>query len=300
MTHASYGSARDDAAGRMSARAGRCRAPAPSLIDLMPFSKHAVRHTLLALALLAPAAGARRADAQASLLVNTNAAAKGVYDEIYVGGQSWHTTTTSLQSTFGPHLGTTPALTDLSAMLQYDALWVDQRYMDTPSAGELANLVAYANTGRRVVVVGENASWGGWNAAILGALGGTEGGPFSGSGSPGCRLGGTNTALAHALTAGVASVNMACGGYAVGGTSLFDYGVATLWGASQNVLVVLDANLFDDRFMQPDGVRFEQNVVTWLAGASTTAPEPATFALLGTGLLALGGIAARRRRASRE
>lgn len=276
-------------------------------------STHAVRRTLLALALLAPVAGARRADAQASLLVNTNAAAKGVYDEIYVGGLSWHTTTTSLQSTFGTHLGTTPALTDLSAMLQYDALWVDQRYMSTPSAGELANLVAYANTGRRVVVVGENATWGGWNASVLGALGGGEGPGQTQSwywmhgAAAGCQDGTATTVLAHALTAGVAKVNMACAGYAVGGTSLFDYGVATLWGASQNVLVVLDANLFDDRYMTPDGVRFEHNVVDWLAASSsssnlavTATPEPATFALLGTGLLALGGIAARRRRASRE
>jgi hypothetical protein len=268
----------------------------------MHFSNQVIRRTLLALALLAPAVGAGRAEAQASLLVNTNAAGKGVYDEIYVGGASWHATTSSLQSTFGSHLGATPALTDLSAMLQYDALWVDQRYQAAPTAGELANLVAYANTGRRVVVVGENATWGGWNGAVLGALGGSEGAGQTQSwywmhgAAAGCQDGTATSVLAHALTAGVAKVNMACAGYAIGGTSLFDYGVATLWGASQNVLVVLDANLFDDRFMQPDGVRFEQNVVTWLAGASTTAPEPATFALLGTGLLALGGIARRRRR----
>jgi hypothetical protein len=267
----------------------------------MRCSNHAVRRTLLAVALLAPAIGAGRADAQASLLVNTNPTAKGVYDEIYVGGRSRNTTTTALQSTFAGHLGATPTLTDLSAMLQYDALWVDQRYKSTPTAGELANLVAYANTGRRMVVVGENATWGGWNAAVLGAFGGTEGSWNYGYDTPGCRLSGTSTVLAHALTAGVAKVDMECGGFAMGGTSLFDYGVATLWGPSLNVLVVLDANVFDDRYMtQYDGVRFEQNVVGWLAGASTTAPEPATFALLGTGLLALGGIATRRRRAPRE
>ena len=268
----------------------------------MRFSNHLVRRTLLAVALLAPAIGAGRADAQASLLVNTNPAARGVYDEIYVGGRSWRTTTSSLQSTFGTHLGTTSALTDLSAMLQYDALWVDQRYKSTPAAGELANLVAYANTGRRVVVVGENATWGGWNAAVLGALGGTEGPGqtqdwyWTHGAAAGCQDGAAATVLGHALTAGVAKVGMACGGYAIGGTSLFDYGVASLWGPSQNVLVVLDANVFDDRYMtQHDGVRFERNVVDWLAGASTTAPEPASLVLLGTGLLALGGLAARRR-----
>lgn len=266
----------------------------------MRFSNHVVRRTLLALTLLAPAIGAGRADAQASLLVNTNAAAKGVYDEIYVGGRSWNTTTTSIQSAFAGRLGTTPALTDLSAMLQYNALWVDQRYMSAPSATELANLVAFANTGRRMVIVGENATWGGWNAAVLGAFGGSEGAWNRGYDTPGCRLSGTNAVLAHALTAGVSKIDMECGGFAIGGTSLFDYGVATLWGPSQNVLVVLDANVFDDRYMtQYDGVRFEQNVVGWLAGASTTAPEPASMVLFGTGLLALGGVAVRRRRTPR-
>jgi hypothetical protein len=204
------------------------------------------------------------------------------------------------------------SLLDLDAMLQYDALWVDQRYQSAPLDVELSNILAFAGTGRRVVIVGENATWGPWNAAILGALGGAEGPGhdqlwywMNGHGD-GCRDGLANAVGTSALTAGVATLNMACGGYAVGGTPLFDYNVATLWGAQQNVLTVLDANVFDDRYIGVgDGMQFRENVVEWIGGAPGTVaparpvtlatPEPSTVALLGGGLLALGGFVRRRR-----
>jgi hypothetical protein len=269
------------------------------------------RAALLLVAALAPALSASTARAQGarSLLVNTNAAGTGVYDEIYVGGYSWKGTTSSLTATFGTHMGSTSTLSDLSQMLTFDALWVDQRYKAAPSAGELANLAAFAATGRRVVVIGENATWGPWNAAVLGALGGAEGPgqsqswyQMNGHTTPGCLDGAASTALAHALTAGVAKVNMSCGGYALGGTSLFDYGVATLWGASQNVLVILDANVLDDRFVTKyDGRTFQRNVVDWIAAPNTqlsvvATPEPATLGLFAAGLLAVGATTVKRRR----
>jgi len=235
-----------------------------------------------------------------SLLVNTNPSGMWAYDGIYVGGAVWTGTTSLLQSTFGTHLGSTSSLLDLPTMLQYDALWVDQRYQSAPQAAELANLLTYAATGRRVVIVGENATWGPWNAAILGALGGSEG-PLQSDYGVGCNYGPAYTVTHNALTAGVASVNMTCGGYAVGGTALFDYNVATLWGPKQNVLTLLDANVFDDRFISTGGAQFRQNVVSWAAAPRDVAanvaavPEPATVALVGGGLLTLGAAVRRRR-----
>lgn len=240
-----------------------------------------------------------------SLLVNTNPASKGVYDELYIDGPAWSawlTTSAMLHNTFGPNFATTPTLSDLSYMLQYDALWVDQRWHSAPTALEVANLAAYAATGRRVVLMGEDATWGPWNNAVLGAVGGAEGPGQTqdwywsyGHVAPGCLDGAAHTVLAHALTKGVSSVNMSCGGYALGGTALFDYNVATLWGPQQNVLSILDANILDDRFnLVGDGKVFRENVMEWVATPTST-PEPATLALLGTGLLAVGAVARRRR-----
>ena len=244
--------------------------------------------------------GATAIRAQPALLVNTNPAGMWAYDGIHVGGAMWTGTTALLGATFGARMGSTPDLLDLKAMLGYEALWVDQRYWSAPQTAEVENIVAFAATGRRVVVIGENGSWGPWNAAILGALGGTEG-PYQWDGAPGCRYGAANALGVSTLTAGVASINMTCGGYAVGGTPLFDYNVATLWGAKQNVLTVLDANIFDDRFIAPgDGTRFRSNVVEWISTpveiTRVTTPEPSTLALLGTGALAMGVVVRRRRR----
>ena len=282
---------------------------------LTPFVRRAARAALpllgLTLAALLPTAGAgaQSAAAAPTLLVNTHPSGLDVYGGLHYQGGLWQGVTTALGTTFGSRLARTQTLTDGAALLGYDALWIDQRWHHTPGQDEMANLLAFIQTGRRVVLVGENASWGGWNAALLTMLGGREG-PLTGllpnqGGSPGlgCQDGLTARAVDHMLTQGVANVGMACGGYAIGGTSLFAYGVATLWGANENVLTVLDGNVLDDYTRNSDNQQFRNNVVSWIAGAPASAavaivtPEPGTWALLGTGLLALGGIATRRKRA---
>jgi hypothetical protein len=102
--------------------------------------------------------------------------------------------------------------------------------------------------------------------------------------------------LEHPLTFGVGAVGLQCGGYAIGGTALFDYNVATLWGPALNVLTLLDANVLDDRFVGDlDGAQFRRNVIAWVANEPvSTVPEPTALALVAVGAAAVG-VAARRR-----
>lgn len=256
----------------------------------------------------APARAQQPAASTARLLVNTNPAGLLVYDGLHYGGGVWRGVTATLDAAYGSRITQVATLSDRGALLGYDALWVDQRWHHSPGANEIDNLRAFVETGRRVVLVGENASWGAWNQSLLSALGGAEG-PLAGrlpneggQPGPGCQDGAAGRVFDHALTQGVARINMACAGFAVGGTALFDYNVATLWGTHQNVLTLLDANVLDDRYgVGYDGRQFRRNVVEWLAApptasAALTAPEPGTWALLGTGLVVVGGVARGRRR----
>jgi hypothetical protein len=319
-------------------------------------TKH-VRQVATRLALAAGVVGSTLAPAAAqaqmqrtTVLVNTNPSSLYVYQGLHYGGAVWEGTSAGIRSAFAG-IGTSETLLDLGQMMNYDALWVDQRYQSAPSKQELSNLLTFAATGRRVVIMGENATWGPWNNAVLTALGGREGTGQSqewywsnGHVAVGCLDGPAFSAVNSPLTDGVTSVNMSCGGYAVGGVPLFDYNVATLWGAQRNILTVLDGNVFDDRFIMASGSKFRQNVLDWLSAplpfqataavAATVAvdaasstlpatlpattmlrfnaraldvraldavevtatPEPASVALVGAGLLALSGAAARRRR----
>ncbi|AHG90155.1 PEP motif putative anchor domain protein [Gemmatirosa kalamazoonensis] len=289
------------------------------------------RRARVVLPLLAIAIGASSAIAQPRLLVNVNDAGRYVYGGLHYGGQQWATMTSTLNRVFTGGVTTTNTLLDLSQMLTYDALWVDQRFQTTASAAEIDNLKAYAATGRRVVVMGENAAWGGWNQQILGAFGGIEG-PLGGYGildygSPsggltgaGCLYGRNVSVQPNALTQGVSAISLACGGYAIGGVQLFAYNVATLWGSTQNVLTVLDANIFDDLFAGYDAPVFRDRVATWLSasrptlttaslrvatlnaavapvGAQVVSPEPTTLLLLAGGIVVLS-VATRRTRRS--
>ncbi|MDQ6612908.1 MAG: hypothetical protein M3Y64_10775, partial [Gemmatimonadota bacterium] len=87
------------------------------------------------------------------------------------------------------------------------------------------------------------------------------------------------------------------------GTALFDYNVATLWGPSQNVVTMLDANMLDDFYpTHGDGEVYRKNVVSWLGadvggalGApAVVTPEPVTLALMIPALLGLFAVGHRR------
>lgn len=100
---------------------------------------------------------------------------------------------------------------------------------------EIATILGFAASGRRVVIVGENQSafdygFMTWSAPMVQAMGGQQGDPVLAWSGSGCLYGTVNTVLSNSLTAGVNSVGVGCAGFAIGGTPLFDYIVATLWG----------------------------------------------------------------------
>lgn len=187
------------------------------------------------------------------------------------GFNQWNNFTAEIDSAFNNQVTVVSDFTDLAQMLASDALLLDQRWTNgSLLAGEANNVAAFAATGRRVLMIGENSSWDTWNNQILAIVGGSYAGQSSAQAS---RLvlneitdGAPLLTLPTAGTAGTAS----------GGTALYDPNFATLWGASENVLTVLDVNVWDDgNWNTNNGGVFGRNVAQWLAGV----PEPGTVSL---------------------
>ncbi len=207
------------------------------------------------------------------------------------GYSAWTNFTNALDTASGNGVDVVSNFTDLSLMLTYDALLLDQRWTSgSLQAGEAANIATFIATGKRVLMMGENNSWTSWNNGILSIVGGSYGSEYEGD---------TSSTLAHPLTAGVNTVYLPTAGRAVGGTALFDQNFATLWGAG-NVLTVLDVNVLSNfSWNTEDNGIFATNVANWLAEKpsvppiSDPIPEPATLTLLGLGM---AGIAYRRLR----
>jgi hypothetical protein len=235
------------------------------------------------------------ADAQPKLLINQISPYLG-----YGYGLSyWDDMTSALNSAFGASnitVSNSP-LTDLAQLLTFDRAWVTIRPFGELrlSALEIANLQAFVATGRRVALIGDNATFSAWNKSILAVVGGS----YLGKEGHGFQT----AFVSHPLTAGLTGIFVTEDGVAVGGTSLFDSNVATLWSGngSDNVFSLLSANAIDDIYgASPGNMQFKTNIATWLAGpAITAAPEPATVYLVGIGVIALCG-AARGRRRRRE
>jgi hypothetical protein len=243
--------------------------------------------------------------AQTTLLVNTRSPYYvGGLGGLYVnagpgggppGGYGFVNTTNDLYAAFGASNITQQFGVDIGpSLLTYDRLWIDFRAdQSTLSAAELGLLTTFIASGRRMVFIGENSGWTNWNQSFLTLVGGTD--------VPACAFTNSATVYAHQLTAGVSSTTPACSSSANGGTALFGYNYATLWGAQQNVLTVLDSDVFDDNYgTAADDQRFANNVAVWLATpAVTPTPEPASVMLMVTGLVAIAGIRRRLRPASR-
>lgn len=220
------------------------------------------------------------ANASSILVSNGNTFAYGL--------GNWSNMTAEMDGASGGNIDITVNFESLTQMLNYDALWLDQRHTyGSLSVNEVNNITSFINTGRRVVMVGENDSWLGWNNQILGIVGSAYNADTSGS---------ISTVVSNEITSGVTSINAGgSAGTALGGTSLFSSNVVTLWGDG-NVLTMLDAGICSDgRWAAEDDATFCGNVANWVAASTVSAvPVPAAIWLFGSGLIALMGFAKRR------
>lgn len=228
--------------------------------------------------------GFAAAPADAAILVDQSMP----YSGHYVGGTDWTKFTTSLDTLGGGYV--VGSLGDASAVAAADALIINARYdfdgNNQFSDAELANVLGFLETGKRVLIVGEGAPWyTNWNGFVFDLVTQATGQTASNGGMG--ASGAANPFAGFELTNGVGAFNMEGAGLATGGTALFDKNFATLW--APNLLTVLDFNAFKDN----PSPAFRDNMASWL-GASSAVPEPSTWAMmiLGFGLV---GSSIRRR-----
>jgi len=183
----------------------------------------------------------------------------GQFQNIY-GGTRWPQMTAALNAAANS-VTVAPDLSDVSYMMDFDALWVDQRGHDGDPGSfltttEIANIATFIASGKRVVMIGENSAWTNWNNQILGICGGSHAGDSNGT---------LNPVLTHELTEGVAQISVVAGGAADSGTPLFDQNVATLWPACGEVLTILEVGSQQiDQWPVLDNAIFFTNVADWI------------------------------------
>lgn len=183
------------------------------------------------------------------------------------GKPSWDAMSTMLDAASGGTMFPADNLENTNLVSNANALWID---LGRPlSSTEAINIKNFIATGKRVVMFGEWIVREEWNNQIMDLVGGIAF-PYSSSFD--------TPALVHELTDGVNSIAIGGGGRALGGTKLFSEDSASLYGPFDNVLAIMDVNMFAYQYIENvDNTVFAQNVAHWIA----TIPEPSTFSLIG-------------------
>lgn len=106
---------------------------------------------------------------------------------------NWQFMMSTLDAATNNNVTVVTRLDDLGQMLQHDALWLEKQYPDSDNRQllltplEITNIVAFIETGRRVVLRGENEFFEDWDTQLLDLVGGVFAG---GGGCTGGSLGG--------------------------------------------------------------------------------------------------------------
>lgn len=203
-------------------------------------------------------------------------------DDAGIGGSNYRSMTFELTSRFD-EVTYVPDFENVE-LQEYDALWLDLRSNSQPGISDWSGyltdiernrIMDFIASGRRVVMIGE-WGWGvgsqpalikytAWDNQILGIVGGTYAGAYSGY------FVNPRSVIENELTQGVNSLDVNSrfpGNYgtAAAGTPFFDPAIANLWGTKENVVTILDNGFYDDEhWVRADNSRFAQNVAVWLA-----------------------------------
>jgi hypothetical protein len=223
-------------------------------------------------------------DASATDLLISRGLYQGNYYTRGLGTYDWHDTTALLNQ----NANLTPTyvlnLEDNSQVMAADAIWINERWTSGRlSATEMNNLSQFIATGRKVVFIGENNNWKAWNDQFLSLVGVTTDpvSHFWWSWEP-------IPLVQNTLTFGISNLDITEGGVPLGGLPLFTGGVVSLFGPSQNVLAVLDSNVYEGNLSPFAGhEQFAYNTLQWIAQV----PEPSASSMCGGGLVLIAFVA---------
>ena len=160
---------------------------------------------------------------------------------------------------------------------------------------ELSALETLINRKILVLILGDNNVWEAINKQLATVLGGSW---TSAPGGDSQKAGKPTSSNGKFILNDVSNIYLtASGKMNIGGGDgewLSSGGTISLWGAEDNILLAMDANMFGNDLAQKND-QLLQNISDFLNGANSI-PEPSTWALL-TGCTAIGLAAIARRRA---